>query len=103
VLVVALLVGGWLALILAGRNPLPFPDVGSPVMPAVRAPHPGEPVGQDAAPQIASEVVLHPPGDAPAHGIGVLACMMLRLGIRGEEAWMEWAEELDRVLERMEG
>ncbi|MEX2527857.1 MAG: PadR family transcriptional regulator [Gemmatimonadota bacterium] len=32
-----------------------------------------------------------------------LACMMLRLGIRGEEAWLEWAEELDRVLERMEG
>jgi PadR family transcriptional regulator, regulatory protein AphA len=32
-----------------------------------------------------------------------LACMMLRLGIRGEEAWLEWAEELDGVLERMEG
>jgi len=30
-----------------------------------------------------------------------LACMMLRLGIRGEEAWLEWAEELDGVLERM--
>lgn len=32
-----------------------------------------------------------------------LAYMMLRLGIRGEEAWLEWAEELDGVLERMEG
>ncbi len=32
-----------------------------------------------------------------------LACMMLRLGIRGEEAWLEWAEEMDGVLERMEG
>ena len=32
-----------------------------------------------------------------------LACMMLRLGIRGEEAWLEWAAEMDGVLERMEG
>lgn len=31
-----------------------------------------------------------------------LAYMMLRLGIRGEEAWLEWAEELDGVLEHME-
>lgn len=31
-----------------------------------------------------------------------LACMMLRLGIRGEKAWLEWAEELDGVLEQLE-
>jgi hypothetical protein len=29
--------------------------------------------------------------------------MMLRLGIRGEDAWPEWAEEMDGVLEGMEG
>ncbi len=32
-----------------------------------------------------------------------LAYMMLRLGIRGEEAWLEWAEEMDVVLEQMAG
>ncbi len=32
-----------------------------------------------------------------------LAYMMLRLGIRGEDAWLEWAEEMDGVLEGMEG
>ncbi len=31
-----------------------------------------------------------------------LACMMLRLGIRGKEAWLEWAEEMDAVLVQME-
>lgn len=32
-----------------------------------------------------------------------LAYMTLRLGIRGEEAWLEWAQELDGVLRGMEG
>ena len=51
-----------------------------PVMPAVRAPHPREAVGEDAAPQVAAKVALHPPGDAPAHGVGIL-----RLGDEGLE------------------
>lgn len=35
---------------------------------------------------------------APIHR---LIYMALRLGIRGEEAWLAWAEELDEVLEMM--
>ena len=43
-----------------------------PVMPAVRAAHTGKAVRQDAAPQVASKVALHPRRDAPAHGVGGL-------------------------------
>jgi hypothetical protein len=32
----------------------------APAVPAVRAAHPREPVDQDAAPQIAAEIALHP-------------------------------------------
>ncbi len=53
-------------------------------MPAVRAAHPREPVGQDAAPQVASEVALHPAGDLPAHGVGVP-----RLGKEGLEVMLD--------------
>ena len=53
-------------------------------MPAVRAAHPREAVGEDAAAQIASKVALHPPGDAPAHGVG-----FLRLGEEGLEVMLD--------------
>jgi len=36
----------------------------------VLAASPGEPVGEDAAPQVGSEVLLDPPGHAAAQGIG---------------------------------
>jgi hypothetical protein len=48
------------------------------VVPAVCASQPREAVGEDAAPKVAAKVALHPPGDAPAHGVGVL-----RLGEEG--------------------
>jgi hypothetical protein len=38
-----------------------------PVVPKVRALHLREAVGQNAAPQVAAEVALHPRRDAPAH------------------------------------
>lgn len=47
-------------------------------MPTVRAVQPRKAVGQDAAPQIAAEAALHPFGDPPAHGVGIL-----RLGEEG--------------------
>jgi hypothetical protein len=62
---------------LAGEGQEPF-------MPAVRAPHPREPVSQDAAPQIASEVSLHPRRDPPAQGVGVL-----RLGEEGLQVMLD--------------
>jgi len=37
---------------------------------AVRAPSPREPVGEDAAPEVGSEVLLDPPGHAVAQGVG---------------------------------
>jgi len=49
-------------------------------VPTVRAAHPREAVGEDAAPQVAAEVALHPRRHAPAHGVGVL-----RLGEKGLE------------------
>jgi hypothetical protein len=55
-----------------------------PVMPTVRAPHPREAVGEDAAPQVAAEVALHPFGYAPAHGVGVL-----RFGEAGLEVGLD--------------
>jgi hypothetical protein len=42
-------------------------------MPAVRASQPRESVRKDAATQVASEVALHPLGDAPSHGLGLLS------------------------------
>jgi hypothetical protein len=47
-------------------------------MPAIRAAHPRESVGEDAAAQVAAKIALHPSWDAPAHGVGAL-----RLGEEG--------------------
>ena len=53
-------------------------------MPAVGAAHPREAVGQDPAPKVAAEVTLHPPGGAPAHGVG-----LLRLGEEGLQVMLD--------------
>jgi hypothetical protein len=52
-------------------------------VPTVRASQPREAVGEDAAPQVAAEVALHPRRDAPAHGVCVL-----RLGEEGLEVML---------------
>jgi hypothetical protein len=62
-----------------GTDPPSFAGEGQkPVVSAVRAAHTCEAVSQDAAPQVASEVALHPGGDAPAHRVRIL-----RLGEAG--------------------
>jgi len=55
----------------------------APVVPTVRATHPREAVGEDAAAQVAADVALLPRRHAPAHGVGVL-----RLGEKGLEVML---------------
>jgi hypothetical protein len=55
-----------------------------PVVPAVGAAQPSEAVGQDPAAEVAAKVALHPGGDPPAHGVGVL-----RLGEEGLQMMLD--------------
>ena len=57
------------------------------VVPAVRESHPREAVGKDAAAQVAAKVALHPPGNAPAHGVGVLPLGEEGLAIEIDGTW----------------
>ena len=59
----------------------------APVVPTVRAAYPGKAVGEDAAAQVAADVALHPPGDAPAHGVGVLRLGEEGLAIEIDGTW----------------
>jgi len=70
-------------------------------VPAVRASQPRVAVGEDAAAQVAAEVALHPCGNPPAHGVGVLRLgeegleMMLHHGVERRLGGTTWAIDPD--------